>query len=87
MNRYQSTIDKQREFFLTDATKSYTWRMDQLDRMERMLRENQDAFCAALYQDFGKPSFEQLFEITVPLGNVKWLCCTNPTPRTGSLSG
>ncbi|WP_234003435.1 aldehyde dehydrogenase family protein [Stenotrophomonas sp. MYb57] len=37
-----------------------------------MLRERQEEFCAALYQDFGKPSFEQLFEITVPLGNIKY---------------
>ncbi len=71
-NRFQPILDAQRSRFLTDATKSYEWRIDQLERMERMLLENQDAFCAALYQDFGKPSFEQLFEITVPLGNIKY---------------
>ncbi|HEY0199499.1 MAG TPA: aldehyde dehydrogenase family protein [Rhodanobacter sp.] len=46
--------------------------MDQLDRMERMLLDHQDEFCAALHQDFGKPPFEQLFEITVPIGNVRY---------------
>ncbi|MDP1304556.1 hypothetical protein, partial [Klebsiella pneumoniae] len=66
MNQYQTLLDRQREFFLTDATKSAAWRLDQLDRMERLLRENQEAFCNALYQDFRKPPFEQLFEITVP---------------------
>jgi aldehyde dehydrogenase (NAD+) len=30
-------LDAQREHFLTDATRSYYWRIDQLDRMERML--------------------------------------------------
>lgn len=72
MNRYQTLLDTQREFFLTDATKSRDWRLDQLERMERLLRENQQAFCDALYQDFRKPPFEQLFEITVPLGVIDY---------------
>lgn len=72
MNRFRSIFDKQKDRFYSDATKSYEWRMDQLDRMERMLIENKDAFCAALYQDFGKPPFEQLFEITVPTGVVTY---------------
>jgi aldehyde dehydrogenase (NAD+) len=71
-NRFQPLLDAQREHFLTDATKSYEWRIDQLNRMERMLLDNQDAFCAALYQDFGKPPFEQLFEITVPIGVINY---------------
>ncbi|MCS4304083.1 aldehyde dehydrogenase family protein [Chryseobacterium sp. BIGb0232] len=72
MNKYQSIFDTQREFFFTDATKTYEWRMDQLNRLEKMLVENQDAFCQALKTDFNKPPFEQLFEITVPLGNIKY---------------
>jgi len=71
-NSFQPLLGAQREHFLTDATKSYDWRIDQLDRMERMLVENKDAFCAALYQDFGKPPFEQLFEITVPSGVIHY---------------
>ncbi|MBR7779400.1 aldehyde dehydrogenase family protein [Undibacterium sp. BYS50W] len=72
MNRYASILNCQKEFFLSDATKSLAWRLDQLDRMERMLRENQQAFCSALYEDFHKPPFEQLFEITVPLGVIDY---------------
>ncbi|WP_332304772.1 aldehyde dehydrogenase family protein [Rhizobium sp. GR12] len=71
-NRYQLLFDTQREHFLSDATKSHDWRIDQLDRMERMLADNKEAWCAALYQDFGKPPFEQLFEITVPNGVIKY---------------
>jgi len=71
-NRFQALFDAQKTRFFSDATKSYEWRMDQLDRMERMLLENRDAFCAALYQDFGKPPFEQLFEITVPAGVIRY---------------
>ncbi|MET3036605.1 aldehyde dehydrogenase family protein [Chryseobacterium sp. NRRL B-14859] len=72
MNKYQNIFDTQREFFFTDETKTYEWRMDQLNRMEKFLTENQDAFCKALEEDFGKPPFEQLFEITVPLGVIKY---------------
>ncbi|QIY90044.1 aldehyde dehydrogenase family protein [Chryseobacterium gallinarum] len=72
MNKYQNIFDTQREFFFTDDTKTYEWRMEQLNRMEKFLTENQESFCRALAEDFGKPPFEQLFEITVPLGVIKY---------------
>lgn len=71
-NPFEPLLDRQREHFLTDATKSLDWRLDQLGRMERMLLDNKDAFCAALYRDFGKPPFEQLFEITIPSGVINY---------------
>lgn len=70
MNAFQDQFDRQKEYFYTDATKPAGWRRDQLQRMRALLVENQDAFCAALHQDFGKPPFEQRFEITVPLGVI-----------------
>jgi aldehyde dehydrogenase (NAD+) len=72
MNTYQSIFDTQKESFYTDITKTYAWRIDQLNRLEKMLTENQEVFCQALKTDFNKPPFEQLFEITVPLGNIKY---------------
>lgn len=71
-NKFQSVLQAQKARFLIDVTKSLEWRLDQLALLEQMLREHQSEFCAALYQDFGKPPFEQLFEITVPLGNIKY---------------
>lgn len=71
-NQFQAIFDEQKSRFFSDVTKSLEWRMDQLDRMERMLLENEDAFCAALHRDFGKPPFEQLFEITVPAGVIRY---------------
>jgi len=71
-NKFQSILDAQKARFLTDVTKCQAWRLDQLGRIERMLTEHQEEFCAALYQDFRKPPFEQLFEITVPLGNIRY---------------
>lgn len=72
MNKFQPLLDQQKEFFYTDATKTIDWRLDQLRRMERMLEDNQEAFCQALKRDFNKPPFEQLFEVTVPLGNIRY---------------
>ena len=37
-NPFRSILDAQRENFFSNATKS--WRIDQLDRMERMLTDN-----------------------------------------------
>lgn len=71
-NTYQSIFEPQKQLYYSDQTKSYAWRMDQLERMERMLNENQNALCHALFLDFHKPPFEQLFEITVPLGVIKY---------------
>jgi hypothetical protein len=39
--RSGSVFDKQRAYFATDATKTYEWRIDQLDRLSRMLKENE----------------------------------------------
>jgi aldehyde dehydrogenase (NAD+) len=71
-NKYQAAFDAQGARFHTDVTKTREWRIDQLDRMERMLKTHAAEFCAALQQDFGKPPFEQLFEITVPSGVIQY---------------
>lgn len=69
-NPYLSQFERQRAFFMTDATKPAAWRREQLTRMKAMLVEHRHAFCDALHEDFGKPPFEQQFEITVPCGVI-----------------
>jgi hypothetical protein len=46
----------------TDVTHSYEWRIDQLDRLERMIAENHERFNQALAQDFKTAWFEQEME-------------------------
>ncbi|UQI40188.1 hypothetical protein [Vreelandella venusta] len=58
-NPYETLFHRQKTAFLSDRTKSRDWRLDQLARMERMLLEHRERWCAALHQDFGKPPFEQ----------------------------
>ena len=41
--RFIDLFDRQKAYFNTNITKSYEWRIDQLDRLSRMLSENMSA--------------------------------------------
>jgi aldehyde dehydrogenase (NAD+) len=69
-NQFQEVFDRQKAYFLSDATKSYEWRIGQLTRMGKMLEENADAFKEALRADFKTASFEPQQEIMVCLGSI-----------------
>ena len=71
-NQFLELFDRQADHFQSDATKSIEWRIEQLDRMARMLDENREELCEALFADFRKPRFEQMVEINVPLGVVNF---------------
>lgn len=71
-NPFQVIFDSQNGAFRTDRSKPAAWRRDQLEQMERMLLDNRARWTDALYEDFGKPPFEQEFEITVPMGNIAY---------------
>jgi len=47
MNRFQKIFDAQKALFATGVTRTYEWRVDQLDRMARMIGENEQRFIAA----------------------------------------
>lgn len=51
-------IKNQREFFLGDNTKSYDFRIRQLDKLENAIRENEGEILSALEKDLGKSNFE-----------------------------
>lgn len=74
MERYRSPLERQRSFFQTGVTKSVAWKLDQLERLECLLRENKQAFSDALGQDLYKSPFEQWseFEISIPLGIIDY---------------
>jgi aldehyde dehydrogenase (NAD+) len=60
--KIDSLFDTQKYYFRSDLTKSYVWRMDQLNRLERMLLENQGEILDALGRDFKTSWFEQGME-------------------------
>jgi aldehyde dehydrogenase (NAD+) len=70
MNQYQPLLDRQLANFNSDVTKTYEWRMDQLDRMERMLKENIPAFEKAIGSDFKTAYAEQYFETRAPIATI-----------------
>jgi len=71
-NAFQNVFDKQKEYFVSDATKTYEWRVDQLDRVERMLKENEKRFQEASRRDFKTALQEYVFEAAAPLGTLEF---------------
>lgn len=63
-------FQQQKAYFSTDISKSYEWRIDQLNRLERLLKENEKELCAALANDFKTVFYEQTFEILALLGTI-----------------
>jgi len=70
MNPFQEIFNKQKAYFDSDATKSYEWRIDQLTRLENLLKENSQALEDAISKDFKTASQEKVFEVQAPLGTA-----------------
>src|SRR5271170_7445804 len=70
MNPFQEIFDRQKVYFDSDATKSYEWRIDQLTRLENLLKENSQALQDAISSDFKTAIQEKVFEIQAPLGTA-----------------
>ncbi|WP_431200415.1 aldehyde dehydrogenase family protein [Mucilaginibacter sp. P25] len=96
MNTHKKIIDKQKAFFATNRTKSYEWRIDQLDRMSLMLKDNIDAFYAAVASDFKTALPEFVLEANAPIHVIEftklqlkdWMKAEErPLPRFLSESG
>ena len=62
MNQFQQMFDAQKAHFATGVTRSYEWRVGQLDRMGRMIKENEAALQKAIARDFKTASQEYVFE-------------------------
>jgi aldehyde dehydrogenase (NAD+) len=70
MNAYQDLFNQQKRHFAAGAPRSRAWRIEQLDRMARLLAENENALQHAIGQDFKTASQEQIFETRACLGEV-----------------
>src|SRR5712671_4687215 len=71
MNRFQDIFDAQKALFASGVTRSYEWRVDQLDRMARMIRENERRFQGAMAEDFKTASQEYIFETQASAGETE----------------
>lgn len=72
MDKYKTLLDKQKTYFHTNVTKMETWRIDQLLKLETMIRENESEILKALKMDLGKSEFEAYAtEVGFLLDNIK----------------
>jgi aldehyde dehydrogenase (NAD+) len=68
----EELFNKQKACFASDATKSYEWRFEQLDRLSRMLKDNYKRFSEASCQDFKTATQENLFEVSASIATTEY---------------
>jgi aldehyde dehydrogenase (NAD+) len=68
----EELFGKQKAYFATDATKTYEWRIDQLDRLASMLKENYQRFAEASCKDFKTATQENAFEVSASIATSEF---------------
>src|ERR1700756_1516392 len=68
----EELFGKQKAYFGTDVTKTYEWRVDQLDRLVRMLKENYMRFADASCRDFKTAAQENVFEVSASIATSEF---------------
>lgn len=58
MSELSTIIDKQKEFFYKNETRTIEFRVNQLKKLKKILKENEDKVLEALNRDLRKSSFE-----------------------------
>src|SRR5262249_684267 len=64
--------ERQKAYFASDVTKSYEWRVEQLDRLIRMLKENYERFSEASRLDFKTALQENIFEVAASIASIEF---------------
>ena len=70
-NIYEDIFNRQKAYFASNITKSFEWRLDQLDRLAQMLSEHTNEFYDALSRDFKTALSEKVFEVAATLGTIE----------------
>src|SRR5437879_13679921 len=96
MNTVHTGFEQQKRHFASGVTRTYQWRVEQIDRMARLVGENETALQQAIAKDFKTPSQEQVFETLACLGEVEfqksqlkdWMAPTEaPVPKALAATG
>lgn len=66
-----NAVKIQRDYFNTDETHPYEFRISQLKKLQQVILEKKEQFVAALYKDLGRPEFEAYFELTILYDDLK----------------
>ena len=70
MSSFRDLFERQKRHFATGATRGYAWRVEQLDRMARLVGENEAALQRAVAEDFKTASQEYIFKTQACPGEV-----------------
>jgi aldehyde dehydrogenase (NAD+) len=96
MNSFQNLFEAQKAYFATNVTRTHDWRIEQLDRLGRMIKENEVALQNAIARDFKTASQEYIFETFTSIGEAEfqkgqlkeWMTPTEaPVPQALAKSG
>lgn len=66
-----AAVDRQRRFFETGATRSYDFRVRQLNKLKDAIVKYQEEIQDALKADIGRPPFEAYIEISTAIEDLK----------------
>src|SRR5277367_6275434 len=72
MNKFQALFDAQKDHFASNVTRTHEWRVDQLDRMSRMVSENESRLQQAVARDFKTSRQEYVFETLSAIGEIAY---------------
>jgi aldehyde dehydrogenase (NAD+) len=95
-NQFQESFDAQKALFASGVTRTYPWRVEQLDRVARMVRENEAALQRAIASDFKTATQEHVFETMTSITQVEfqksqlaaWMTPTEaPVPKALAATG
>tara|TARA_R110001583_G_scaffold123082_1_gene274429 strand:+ start:48224 stop:49594 length:1371 start_codon:yes stop_codon:yes gene_type:complete len=77
--KIQEIHTKQQDFFNSNTTKDVSFRIQQLKKLKKLLKKNEDVLYKAIYEDYGKSEFETYVselsliyhEINIFIKNIK----------------
>jgi hypothetical protein len=71
VNIYDDIFNRHKYYCASSITKSFEWRLDQLDRLAQMLSEHTNEFHDAPTRDFKTALFGRVFDVAVMLGTIE----------------
>ena len=66
-----NAVKLQRDYFKTDETHPYEFRIAQLKKLQQVILDKKEQFAEALYKDLGRPEFEAYFELVILYDELK----------------
>jgi aldehyde dehydrogenase (NAD+) len=72
VNPFTGVFSAQKSYFSTNVTRTYEWRVEQLDRMSRMLTAHAAELQAAMAHDFKTARQEYDFETSTAIAEVEY---------------